>query len=154
MTRSNNPTEGFGTTAEAGERHRPSAAWVAAILSQLPSALSSGTTPTITSDKADYNPGEQVTLTGSNWADGETVHIVVNDTVGQTWKHTADVVAATDGSINDVFNLPNVFVSDYDVTATRAHLGDTTTAFTDANPSADLDQCANDPAPFPKYRWL
>src|SRR5262245_29107940 len=31
--------------------------------------------PTITSDKADYLPGEQVTLTGTNWAVGESVHI-------------------------------------------------------------------------------
>ena len=47
----------------------------------------SGTTapaPTIQSDKADYAPGELVTLTGSNWQPGESVHINVNDDQGQT----------------------------------------------------------------------
>jgi Putative Ig domain len=40
--------------------------------------------PTIQSDKADYSPGELVTLTGSNWQPGESVNIVVNDDAGQT----------------------------------------------------------------------
>src|SRR3990170_2194508 len=35
--------------------------------------------PTIQSDKADYAPGETVTLTGANWAPGELVLIFVND---------------------------------------------------------------------------
>src|SRR3954454_15790349 len=62
---------------------------IAAILFAVPSALSSGATPTITSDLPDYNPGQQVTLTGSNWDPaGGPVHIVVNDNVGQTWQYT------------------------------------------------------------------
>ena len=44
--------------------------------------------PTIQSDKADYAPGELVTLTGSGWQPGESVHIVVNDTYGASWQHT------------------------------------------------------------------
>ena len=98
---------------------------------------------TISSDKLDYAPGEQVTLTGAGWADGESVHIVVNDTIGQTWSHTADVTAAADGSFTDVFELPLQFVSDYDVTATGPVSGTATTTFTDAPVSADLDQCRN-----------
>jgi len=88
--------------------------------------------PTITSDKADYPPGATVTLTGTNWANGELVHIVVNDTLGQTWKHVADVTADVGGSLTDVFSLPNYFVSDYDVTATGPTSGTATTTFTDA----------------------
>ena len=88
-------------------------------------------TPTITSDKADYQPGALVTLTGVGWADGENVHIVVNDTIGQTWKYQSDVVAS-DGSFTNSFNLPNYFVSDYDVTATGPISGTATTTFTDA----------------------
>src|SRR5919107_803530 len=38
--------------------------------------------PTIQSDKADYAPGELVTLTGSGWQPGESVNIVVNDDAG------------------------------------------------------------------------
>src|SRR5262245_23136179 len=84
-----------------------------------PIAEGGGTTaPTIASDKPDYIPGEQVTLTGTGWAGDEVVHIVVNDTLGQTWQHTADVTATGDGLITDVFTLPSYFVSDYDVTAT------------------------------------
>src|SRR5438128_1474200 len=52
--------------------------------------------PMIVTDKADYAPGETVTLTGANWQPGESIHIVVNDSAGQTWSYTADVT--TDGS--------------------------------------------------------
>src|SRR5215212_2525122 len=95
----------------------------------------SGTTtvsPTIQSDKADYAPGELVTLTGSNWQPGESVHIVVNDTYGATWKHDVYVDADASGNITDQFNLPDSFVSDYDVTATGSS-GTATTSFTDGN---------------------
>src|SRR5215210_4310902 len=71
--------------------------------------------PTIQSDKADYAPGELVTLTGSNWQPGESVHIYVNDTYGATWKHDVYVDADASGNITDQFNLPDSFVSDYDV---------------------------------------
>jgi hypothetical protein len=75
----------------------------------------SGTTtslsPTIQSDKADYAPGELVTLTGSNWQPGESVNINVNDTYGATWSRNVDVTADASGNITDSFNLPNSFVS-------------------------------------------
>src|SRR4051794_19742743 len=35
--------------------------------------------PTVSSDKADYAPGERVVLSGSNWAAGESIHLFVND---------------------------------------------------------------------------
>ena len=107
---------------------------------------------TIASDLADYNPGQTVTLTGANWdTGGSTVHIVVNDDLGQSWQHVADVTPV-DGAIVDVFALPNYFVAQYSVQATQQTASGTLTAstsFTDANPSANLDQCANDPAPSP-----
>src|SRR5687768_9762220 len=53
----------------------------------------SAAAPTIRSDKDDYTPGETVTLTGSNWQPGETVHIFVNDDRGQTWSRNVDVTA-------------------------------------------------------------
>ena len=55
-------------------------------------------TPTITSDKADYTAGSTVNLSGTNWEPGTTnkVHIVVNDSVGNTWQHIADVAPAAD----------------------------------------------------------
>src|SRR5829696_10479260 len=59
--------------------------------------------PTIQSDKADYAPGELVTLTGSGWQSGESVHINVNDDVGQTWNRNVNVIADESGSIRDSF---------------------------------------------------
>ena len=58
---------------------------VCAVLIAVPGAAAlaqdTGTppAPTIQSDKADYAPGELVTLTGSGWQPGESVHIIVND---------------------------------------------------------------------------
>jgi hypothetical protein len=52
-----------------------------------PSVLS----PTISSDREDYNPGATVTLSGTGWGAGEAVHIFVNDDIGQTWSYSADV---------------------------------------------------------------
>src|SRR4051794_6736387 len=109
--------------------------------------------PSIASDLADYNPGQTVTLTGSGWDTGGTqVHIVVNDDVGQTWSHVADVTPDGGGTVTESFQLPSFFVAAYSVVATQTTETGTLTArssFTDANPSADLDQCANDPAPSP-----
>src|SRR5215204_2555768 len=87
--------------------------------------------PTIQSDKADYAPGELVTLTGSGWQSGESVNIVVNDDEGQTWNRNVNVIADESGSIRDSFNLPDWFVAAYSVTATGSS-GTATTSFTDA----------------------
>src|SRR5215210_5637047 len=67
----------------------------------------SSITPTIQSDKADYAPGDLVTLTGSNWQPGESVHINVNDTYGASWVRNVDVTANANGNITDSFTLPN-----------------------------------------------
>ena len=88
--------------------------------------------PAISSDKPDYAPGETVTLSGAFWAAGEAVHVVVNDSAGETWRHEADVVAAEDGSFSLQFNLPDWFVAVYTATASGAS-GTATTTFTDAN---------------------
>jgi len=59
--------------------------------------------PSIASDQEDYAPGSLVTLTGSNWAAGEKVHVYVNDNGGQTWERNADVTANATGQITDQF---------------------------------------------------
>src|SRR5215203_7262571 len=88
--------------------------------------------PTIQSDKADYAPGELVTLTGSNWQPGESVNIVVNDDAGQTWNRNVNVIADPSGSIGDSFNLPDWFVATYSVKATGASGAVATSSFTDS----------------------
>ena len=88
--------------------------------------------PTISSDKADYAPGELVTLTGANWAAGESVHIYVNDELGSSWSRNVYVVASESGDLTDEFNLPNWFVANYVVVATGASSGVALASFTDA----------------------
>src|SRR5205823_7523835 len=94
-------------------------------------AGSGSTAPWIQSDQADYAPGATVTLTGGNWAPGESVHLFVDDTTNHTWNHSADLVADGSGMIQDVFDLPNTFVSNYDVVATGSTSGNATASFTD-----------------------
>ena len=96
----------------------------------------STTNPWIQSDQADYGPGSTVTLNGGNWAPGENVHVFVDDANGHTWNHSADVTADDSGLIQDVFNLPNTFVSDYSVTATGDVSGTAATTFTDSQPQS------------------
>jgi large repetitive protein len=101
-----------------------------------PDGTTSTSLPTIQSDQADYPPGATVTLTGSNWQAGESVHINVNDTYGASWSRNVAVTADASGNISDSFNLPDYFVSDYDVTATGAQSGTVRTTFTDSpNPN-------------------
>ncbi len=88
--------------------------------------------PSISSDKADYTPGELVTLSGASWAAGESVHVVVNDDAGQVWRYETDVTAGADGSFSIQFNLPELFVASYTATASAAS-GTASTFFTDAN---------------------
>src|SRR5438034_1671541 len=56
--------------------------------------------PTITSDQVDYTPGSTVTLTGAGWGVGETVHVTVDDSLGQawTWASNPDPLTGLDGS--------------------------------------------------------
>ena len=98
--------------------------------------------PTIASDKADYAPGETVTLAGTNWAAGEAVRIVVNDTYGSSWQRDVTVTATDQGAISDSFALPSWFVSNYDVKASGSVSGTATTTFTDL-PIGTYDQCSN-----------
>jgi hypothetical protein len=97
------------------------------------SATTTSSSPTITSDKADYAPGELVTLTGSGWQADELVHINVNDDQGKTWSRDVDVTADQNGEITDSFNLPDWFVATYQVTATGGQSGTATTSYTDGN---------------------
>jgi hypothetical protein len=91
-----------------------------------------GRTPTIRTDRADYAPGDTVTISGSGWAPGEAVRISVNDDDGQTWSRVASVTADAAGEVTDTFALPDWFVATYAVTATGSS-GTATTTFTDGS---------------------
>src|SRR5919107_3876180 len=90
---------------------------------------------TIQSDKDDYAPGKSVTLTGSNWQPGESVHISVNDDQSKTWSRNVDVSADASGRIQYQFQLPTSFVATYEVTAMGEQSGVATTSFTEGNVS-------------------
>jgi len=56
-------------------------AFFALAAGQARAAIGDGSAlPSISSDKADYAPGESVILSGANWAAGESVHVVVTTT--------------------------------------------------------------------------
>jgi hypothetical protein len=108
--------------------------FISTILSPLGALAADSPAPTISSDKADYAPGELISLTGANWQPGEDVHISVNDDTGSTWTRNVDVVADATGAIFDQFNLPDWFVATYSVVATGQTSGVAGTTFTDSNP--------------------
>jgi putative hemolysin len=139
-----------GVLADAGSGRQRARAFLFSIFAALVAAFAfsgaalatvdEGTTPpSISSDKADYAPGELVTLRGSHWRAGETVTIDVNDDQGQTWRRTVDVTADADGTIVDTFNLPDWFVAQYTVTATGPVSGTAVTSFTDGNVKVSID---------------
>jgi PKD repeat protein len=110
--------------------------------------------PTISSDKPDYSPGETVTLTGGSWQAGEAVHIFVNDDQGQTWSYSTDVTANDTGGFVMSFALPSTFVALYSVTATGAISGAAKTTFTDGNVTLHLpatEGVANMTVTFDRY---
>jgi hypothetical protein len=88
--------------------------------------------PTISTDKGDYTPGATVHLAGADWAPQEAIHVIVNDSAGDSWKYATDVAADDDGTFATSFQLPDWFVATYTATATGPS-GTATTTFTDAN---------------------
>ncbi|HWF51466.1 MAG TPA: hypothetical protein VG294_12575, partial [Solirubrobacteraceae bacterium] len=87
---------------------------------------------TISSDKADYAPGDHVVLTGTGWQPGESVSVNVDDNENQTWYRTDTITADAQGGIRDEFDLPNWFVATYTATATGDVSGVVQTTFTDS----------------------
>jgi hypothetical protein len=87
----------------------------------------------IQSEEAVYARGKTVTVRGSNWQPGESVHISVNDDQGKTWSRTVDVTADASGRIQVHFQLPERFGATYEVTAMGDQSGVATTSFTDGN---------------------
>jgi photosystem II stability/assembly factor-like uncharacterized protein len=51
----------------------------------------------IQSEEAVYARGKTVTITGSNWQPGESIHINVNDDQGKPWSRIVDVTADASG---------------------------------------------------------
>jgi hypothetical protein len=90
---------------------------------------------TIQSEEADHAPGKTITITGSHWQPGESVHIKVNDDQGNIWSLDVYVTADASGQIQDQIQLPDWFAANYKVTAMGAQSGVATTSFIDGNVS-------------------
>src|SRR5215204_5984019 len=90
---------------------------------------------TIQSEEAGDAPGKTVTLTGSNWQPGESVHINVKDDQGKIWSRNVDVTADGSGQIRVQFQLPDWFAAPYQVTAMGDQSGVATASFTDSDVS-------------------
>jgi hypothetical protein len=88
-------------------------------------------------------PGKTLTLTGSNWQPGESVHINVIDDQGKTWSRDVDVRADASGQIQVQLQLPDSFVAPYKVTAMGDQSGVATTSFT----NGDVSFRSTSPAP-------
>ena len=99
----------------------------------------------VSTDQADYQPGETVIVSGAGWASGEAVHIRVEDDGGFAWSYDSspDPVADVNGNFQFSFQLPNYFVANYRLTATGPISGTATTTFTDLA-IGTYDQCSND----------
>src|SRR5207245_11202336 len=72
----------------------------------------------------------------TGWAPAQSVHIFVNDNIGQTWSYNADVVADMSGAFTNQFSLPSSFIATYSVVATGLSSGTATTTFTDGDASS------------------
>jgi hypothetical protein len=79
--------------------------------------------------------GKTVTLTGSNWQPGESVHVKLTDDQGKTWSRNVRVTADASGRVQARFPLPDGFAATYEVTAMGEQSGLATTSFTDGNVS-------------------
>src|SRR5262249_18606380 len=118
----------------------------------------------VTTDKLDYSPGATALIMASGYQVGEAVQFQVLHTDGTP--NTGNGHApwtVVDGGANDLDgkadgNVKTSWYVDPDDSGGSAFrltaLGLSSTllasaTFTDANPSANLDQCANDPAPSP-----
>ena len=70
-------------------------------------ASASSDPPTLISDKASYLPGDNIIFSGTNWAPGEAVAIVVNVDAGGTVL-TVQATADDSGSLNISGIMPDV----------------------------------------------
>jgi hypothetical protein len=123
------------------------------LLAALPFALRADIVTTVFTDKSDYLPGETVLIRGFDWHPREEVVLVLHDRSGGLPDVTLFARADAKGEIyNDEFVTQEYHrnvVFTLTATGTRSGRQAQATAQGAGNPSATLDQCANDPFPSP-----
>jgi len=135
-----------GRSRSAGLRAGLFALLVGLVFTAMVSAAFAAT-PTISSDLADYPPGGEVHLSGTDWQGDTTVRIAVNDDFGASWSYASEVPVEADGTIADRLRLPDWFVATYRVTAVGAQTGRVAVmTFADAAGAYTVKWYAADPA--------
>jgi hypothetical protein len=89
-------------------------------------------TPTLSSDKLDYSPGERVTLSATGWNGGEDVALVVRGSDGIVYDE-ATVEADAAGGFTYEFTLPDIYLPSYTAEATGSSGAVVSATFTDSN---------------------
>jgi hypothetical protein len=118
--------------------------------------------PTLTTDKDLYNPHETVTVTGGGFVSDTAYDVPVIRPDGSIVKGDGSFAPGWDSVVSDgsgaftyLYELNGVdgtyeirvYLAGWSGDLAETPLASTT--FFDPNPAADLDQCANDPAPSP-----
>lgn len=98
----------------------------------------SPTGATVDTDKEDYFPGDVVTIVGTGWAPGETVHLHLSEVPVADGPHDWDVVADANGDFVDTSFSPGTqhLGVTFTLTATGETSGTATATFTDGNPQS------------------
>jgi hypothetical protein len=107
-------------------------------------ARADGPAPTLTSDRATYEPGDAVQLTSSGWLPGAPVHVHVADAGGHGWSFDDDLAASADGSLGASVVLPSDFASDFVAVATSGLGGSATATFTSSSVPASTPTIVSD----------
>lgn len=116
----------------------------------------SDTSATLATDKLDYAPTDSAVITGSGLLPNTEYTLFVSSTDPPPSSFSVTVTTTDQGTFVYSYQLDGTYRPNYSVTL-KDSSGTVvaTTTFTDAapvdagNPSASLDQCANDPAPSP-----
>ncbi len=100
---------------------------------------------TLTTDKADYAPTDTAIISGTGFKANHTYNLTVKSDDAPITSTTVEITTDENGSFVYAYQLDGIYRPNYQVAVTNpgGHIIATTT-FTDANPSADLDQYAND----------
>ncbi len=99
----------------------------------------------LTTNKSDYSPTEVVLISGYGFEPNTSYELRISST---NLNLTFGIKTDDKGSFSYSYRLDGTFRPNYTVELlTLSGVVVATTTFTDSNPSADLDQCANDPAP-------
>lgn len=104
--------------------------------------------PTLSTDKADYNPGQTAVIFGSFFQSFQNIVLKIfgGSVADNTYTESAqNVTTDANGAFSTTYNLDNTYRPIYNVVASGADGTQLAqTAFTDAALNLNLDQCHND----------